>query len=114
MNQADYQISDSTPIVLLTVGQIKSLFRSFIPTTQESNDSIPELFGKEVCSQFTGFSVNTLNKFISERKIPHYKRGSKVLFKRIEIESWLLENRIKTVDEFLSEKDKEFTSLKCR
>ena len=92
----DLNITDKTPIAALTVGEFKILFEQLYVeiTNKYEINKVNELFGKEVCSQFTGFSVNTLNKFISERKIPHYKRGAKVIFNRKEIEQWLLSNKV--------------------
>ena len=92
----DLTITDKTPIEALTVGEFKILFEQLYVeiTNKYEINKVNELFGKEDCSKFTGFSVNTLNKFICERKIPHYKRGAKVIFNRKEIESWLLENKV--------------------
>ena len=92
----DLNITDKTPIAALTVGDFKILLEHLYVeiTNKYEINKVNELFGKEDCSKFTGFSVNTLNKFICERKIPHYKRGSKVIFNRKEIESWLLENKV--------------------
>lgn len=39
----------------------------------------------------------------SQKKIPHYKQGKKVWFKREEIEAWQLENRVATDDEITSD-----------
>lgn len=112
----DFNISDNTPIAALTVGQLKELIPNIFNTQIQAreNDSIPEVFGKKECSELTGFSINTLNKYTSERKIPHYKCGKKVLFKKSDILSWIFSNRIQTCEEFLEEKDKVFTSLKCK
>lgn len=37
-----------------------------------------------------------------EGKIPHYKQGSSVFFKKDEIESWMTEHRVPTNDELAS------------
>ena len=49
--------------------------------------------------------MNTINKMICEKAIPFYKRNAKVLFRKDEIEAWLLANRIQTVEEFIEEKE---------
>ena len=92
----DLNITDKTPLAALTVGEFKILFEQLYVeiTNKYEINKVNELFGKEDCSKFTGFSVNTLKKFICERKIPHYKRGAKVIFNRKEIESWLLANKV--------------------
>jgi excisionase family DNA binding protein len=55
-------------------------------------------------AQFTGLSKSFLYKLTSSGRIPHYKPRSKVIyFERIQIEAWLLQNPIKTVDEIANE-----------
>jgi excisionase family DNA binding protein len=50
-------------------------------------------------SQFTGLSKSYLYKLTSTGRIPHFKPFNKVLyFERPQIESWLLQNPIKTAD----------------
>ena len=51
-------------------------------------------------AEFTGLSKSHLYKLTSQGKIPHYKHtGKYIFFDRKEIESWLKQNRIKTVAE---------------
>lgn len=58
----------------------------------------------EVCS-YTGFEKSYIYKLTSTRKIPHFKSpgGKNVFFKRDEINDWLTQIRVKTVDEINSE-----------
>ena len=49
---------------------------------------------------FTGISKSHLYKLTSTGTIPHYKpRGKMVYFDRVELENWLLQNRITPADE---------------
>ncbi len=49
---------------------------------------------------FTGMTVSYLYKLTSTQEIPHYKpRGKMLYFDRSELESWLLQRRIKTTEE---------------
>lgn len=110
-----FNISDNTPIAALTVGQLKDMLPELLsqayPAVSESN-TIQEVFGKVECSRLTGFALATINTYISQRKIPFYKKGSKVLFKKSEVLEWLLSNRIQTTDEFIKEKDEQLTRRK--
>lgn len=55
-------------------------------------------------AEFTGLSKSHLYKLTSLGKIPHYKpNGKYIFFKRVEIEKWLLRNRVKTEDEIESQ-----------
>lgn len=48
-------------------------------------------------------SESRIRHLVSERRIPHYKQGSKTFFKKSEIEQWQCSQRIPT--------DKEISSL---
>lgn len=49
---------------------------------------------------FTGLSKSYLYKLTSGQKIPHYKPSGKLCyFNREELQAWLLQNRVNTVDE---------------
>lgn len=54
----------------------------------------------EDVSYLTGYSKSKLYKLTCDRKIPHYKPNSRVLyFDRKEIEDWMRQNRIASSDE---------------
>ena len=82
--EANFFITEQTPIAALTVGQFKQLFSdmasAFAP--QPVGDDIPDVFGKDVCAQMTGYSLNSINQFICKKKIPYYKHFGKVLFRK--------------------------------
>ena len=55
-------------------------------------------------AEFTGLSKSHLYKLTSTGRIPHYKpNGKYIFFDRVEIEKWLLRNRVKTIDEIEAE-----------
>ena len=106
--ETKFQPTNETPLAALTIGQFKELIGTMIqpqPDLPIKKESFPETFGKNECSQLTGYAVNTINKMICEKAIPFYKRNAKVLFRREEIEAWLFANRIQTVEEFIGEKE---------
>lgn len=48
----------------------------------------------------TGMSKSHLYKLTCGQKIPHYKpNGKQIYFDRSELESWLKQNRVQTLDE---------------
>lgn len=53
-------------------------------------------------SQFTGISKGQIYRLTSERRIPHYKRNNKLCFKKTELENWMLQNKVETIDEINS------------
>ena len=111
--ETKFQPTNETPLAALTIGQFKELLGNIVKPqviSQAEKIVFPETFGKKECSQLTGYAVNTINKMICEKAIPFYKRNARVIFKRIEIQAWLLSNRIQTVQEFIEEKEIQFTN----
>ena len=49
-------------------------------------------------SRYLGIKTSTLYAMVGERKIPHYKVGRLVRFKRSEIDFWMEANRKECVD----------------
>lgn len=52
---------------------------------------------------YTGYSRGQLYRLTSEKQIPHSKRGKRVFFDKAELDRWLLQNRVRTIDEINSE-----------
>lgn len=50
-------------------------------------------------SLFTGFSPSSIYKFVTNRQIPHFKKRRKLFFKKSDLEAWLCDNRVQTVQE---------------
>lgn len=61
----------------------------------DSNLSQKELLTIEEASDFLGFKKSYLYRLTSERKLPFYKPGHKVFFKKSELEDWVFRNREK-------------------
>lgn len=53
----------------------------------------------EEAASFTGFSTSHLHKLSCTGGIPCYKKGKRLLFRREELESWLLSNRRATIED---------------
>ena len=68
----------------------------------------------ELC-RYTSYEKSYIYKLTSKRKIPHYKTpgGKSIFFKRIEIDEWLTQIKIKTTEQIKvesTEKVKKFQS----
>ena len=112
MIETRFQPTNETPLAALTIGQFKELIVAMVPPPAiipPQQETFFETFGKKECSLLTGYAVNTINKMICEKAIPFYKRNARVIFKRTEIESWLLANRIQTLDEYVEQKENELS-----
>ena len=73
-----------------------------------------EVFNVDQVASYTGFEKSYIYKLTSSRKIPHYKSpgGKHVFFKRSEIDCWLTQIPVKTVDAIESEVGKKIKTLK--
>lgn len=88
-------------------GDLEQFAHQLIEQYKTANISTCETQGEvlsiEEAALFTRLAKQTLYSLSSQRKIPFYKRGKRVLFKRSELEQWLLENRRKPVSEIQQE-----------
>lgn len=99
----EFKVTDETPIAAMSVGQFKSLIEMAMKPGQDKPVAmLAEVFGKEECSKLTGYSINSINKFVSGRKMPYYKKNGRVLFRKDEVVNWLLSDPVKTMDECLN------------
>jgi excisionase family DNA binding protein len=58
-----------------------------------------ELLNVKEASQFLDLAVQTIYGFTSANKIPYFKKGKKLIFKRSDLENWQLENSSKTLSD---------------
>lgn len=94
-------LTDTMPMAALSIGDFKNLLHSLMfqhVEVETVESGFPELMDKDLCCQFTRYSKNTINKMISERKIPFYKNHGRVTFLREEIRDWMLSKRVETID----------------
>lgn len=62
-----------------------------------------EIGGIELAIELTGLAKPTIYGLVSERKIPHSKRGKKLYFSRRELLIWLTDGKRKTREEIAAE-----------
>lgn len=56
----------------------------------------------EETALFTGLSIGHLYRLTSGKQIPHFKKNRKLYFKKVELEDWMLEQKILTEEEIQS------------
>ena len=108
-------ISDTTPLALLTVGQFVDLINKQLTSlpAPEKVEEKPENINMKEVKELTGYSRDTIYKLVRERKIPCYRHteAGKLFFKRAEITAWMNNQKVKTIDELLSEKKAKYPSV---
>ena len=69
-----------------------------VDTTNEST-----LINVQEAAALLNLAVNTLYEKTSEKVIPHYKHGKKIMFKKSELLAWVESRRVKTMQEMRKE-----------
>lgn len=54
-------------------------------------------------SEYTGISKSHLYKLTSQKNIPHFKQAKHLFFLKSTLDSWLMENHVKSLDELKEE-----------
>lgn len=102
------QIKSDTPLVYLTVEQFTSLLQKLLPIQEPVKKSLPEYFGIDDFCKVTGYKKNTVYQLVRQKKIPVYRAahgGKKLMFKRDEIEKWMVNKRTGGTEEFIEKKN---------
>lgn len=90
----------------LTLDDIKHAIRNelknFFAEVEEKR-SDDEIAGIELAIEITGLAKATIYSLVSERKLPHSKKGKKLYFSRRELLEWLANGKRKTQDEIAEE-----------
>ncbi|MEO5645203.1 MAG: helix-turn-helix domain-containing protein [Bacteroidia bacterium] len=60
-------------------------------TSKERRLDYPEEMNAEEAAEFLNTTLKNLYQMTSSHKVPHYKRGRKLIFKKSELENWGLE-----------------------
>lgn len=95
----------------LSVSEVRQLFREEIEeffkdrTEQVKNDNDDEIGGIELAVEITGKAKPTIYGLVSNRKIPHSKRGKKLYFSRKELTEWIGGGKRKTQAEIATDAD---------
>lgn len=67
-----------------------------------------EVFDMAEAASFLGISKERLYHLVSDREIPHYKKGKSNYFKKSELEAWMTETRVPSNSEVKSEAVRRF------
>ena len=90
----------------LTIDDITQAIRDELKAyfaDKEETEREDEIGGIELAIELTGLAKPTIYGLVSERRIPHSKRGKKLYFSRRELLEWLALGKRKTRDEIADE-----------
>jgi excisionase family DNA binding protein len=57
----------------------------------------------QAACEYVMYKPSWVYQLTAGRKIPHYKRGTKIFFRRSELRDWLLQGKRKTIKELEAE-----------
>jgi excisionase family DNA binding protein len=92
-------------IIIEKLNSIETLLKKPIlnSNTELQNSTVDEIMDLEQVAKYIKLAKATIYGLTSSRKIPHFKRTKRLYFKKSEIEAWLTEHKIKTMEEIEKE-----------
>ena len=66
-------------------------------------DELPEILDVKQAAQFLKLKLATLYEKTSRKLIPHFKKGNKLYFHLSELQQWINNGKVKTIEEIESE-----------
>jgi excisionase family DNA binding protein len=98
---------DSRQLITLTVAELKIVIKETIGDLLDERErhkkNTDTLMNVQEAAALLNLAVATLYEKTSERIIPHYKHGKKLLFKKSELLAWIESTRRVTVHELRQE-----------
>jgi excisionase family DNA binding protein len=65
----------------------------------KERSALPEILDIKQAAEFLKLKVSTVYEKTSQKTIPHFKKGNKLYFNQNELQSWLMEGKVKTNNE---------------
>ncbi|MDH6357132.1 helix-turn-helix domain-containing protein [Parabacteroides sp. PF5-9] len=109
MRQRTFEEIKEKPLIYLTVEEFLNL-QETLGKKSDTSTQFPEIMSIDIASRFTGYKKSTLYRKTCTNAIPFYRQGSRVLFKKMELEKWLLSNKQETVKEHIERLESELNN----
>ena len=82
---------------------LKETLREILAEDKVTSENQSTLINIQEAAALLNLSVNTIYEKTSEKLIPHYKHGKKIMFKKSELLAWVESRRVKTIHEIRQE-----------
>ena len=97
-----------TKIIITTKEELEDIIENSVrkilnDITPHSNSDYSEFMDVNEAAKYLKIAKQTLYSFTSTSQIPYIKNGKRILFKKDELDAWILKGRRKTVDEMMVE-----------
>lgn len=95
------------PLFQLNTDEFKALIKEVIKETLKeerlASENNTNLLNIQEAAALLNLAVNTIYEKTSEKLIPHYKHGKKIMFKKSELLAWVESRKVKTIREIRQE-----------
>lgn len=71
------------------LSRLEDLLLDLKQTFPHTEEVIRDIGGVEVAVEETGLSTHSIYRLVSERKLPHSKRGGRLYFSRKSLKKWI-------------------------
>jgi excisionase family DNA binding protein len=78
---------------------LKEALREIMAERKDDTTNESTLINVQEAAALLNLAVNTLYEKTSEKLIPHYKHGKKIMFKKSELLAWVEARKVKTIQE---------------
>lgn len=82
---------------------LKETLREILAEDKVTSENQSTLINIQEAAALLNLAVNTIYEKTSEKLIPHYKHGKKIMFKKSELLAWVESRRVKTIHEIRKE-----------
>jgi excisionase family DNA binding protein len=105
-------------IFQMTKEEFKTLLKkSLLEVVAElklQNDSEDQLMTTQQAAAFLNLTLASVYDKTSQKLIPHYKQGKKIMFKKSELVAWIESGKISTMDDIEAETKRYFKESRFR
>ena len=109
MKQRNIEELMGKPLFSLTVDEFISL-QGIKWKEENAINTFPEIMSIDIAAQYTGYKKSTLYRKTCSNTIPFYRQGHRVLFRKEDLEKWLLSDKQETVKEHIERLENELNN----
>jgi len=97
-----------TKIIITTHEELEEIIENTVrrvltEIAPHSNSANSEFMDVSEAAKYLKIAKQTIYSFTSTSQIPYIKRGKRILFRKAELDEWLLKGKRKTVDEMMAD-----------
>lgn len=84
--------------------EVRTVLKEYQPLSRTDDDGY-DLMTIEQVAEFINMAVTSVYGLVHQKKIPHIKRGKRLIFEKKQIIEWLQSGRQKTINDIQSDAD---------